>query len=220
MAEQTFYCEVRERTGTGGARQTRRDGWVPGILYGGGKDPVAIRLRKNEVIKALNTGSLTSTLINIDVPGQSDLQKVIPRDVQLDPVKDQPLHVDMLRVDERTRINVDVSVRFLNEETSPGIKKGGVLNIVRHTVELIAPATAIPEVLEFDISETDVGDTVTISMTTLPKGVAPVISDRDFTVATITAPSALRSSESEADDDAQAGEGDSQEAAGDDESAE
>ncbi|MEL6380757.1 MAG: 50S ribosomal protein L25/general stress protein Ctc [Pseudomonadota bacterium] len=207
MAEQTFYCEVRERTGTGGARQTRREGWVPGVLYGGGQEPVAIRLRKNEVIKAIKTGSLTSTLVNIDVPGQSELQKVIPRDVQLHPVKDQPLHVDMLRVDERTRINVDVAVRFLNEETSPGIKKGGVLNVVRHTVELIAPATAIPEVLEFDISETDVGDTVTISMTSLPKGVTAVISDRDFTVATITAPSALRSSESEADGEEAASEG-------------
>jgi len=210
MAEQTFYCEVRERTGTGGARETRREGWVPGVLYGGGKDPVAIRLRKNEILKAVNAGTLKSTLVNIDVPGQSDLQKVIPRDVQLDPVKDQPLHVDMLRVSEKTRINVEVAVRFLNDEESPGIKKGGVLNVVRHTVEVIAPATAIPDVLEFDIAQTDVGETVTISQTTLPKGVTPVISDRDFTVATITAPSALRSSENEADgedDEAEATEG-------------
>lgn len=200
MAEQTFYCEVRERTGTGGARETRREGWVPGVLYGGGADPVAIRLRKNEILKAINAGTLKSHLVNIDVPGQKELQQVIPREVQLDPVKDQPLHVDMLRVNEKTRINVEIGVRFLNEEISPGIKKGGVLNVVRHTVEIIAPATSIPEVLEFDISETDLGETVTISQTKLPKGVTPVITDRDFTVATITAPSALRSSDSEADE--------------------
>jgi len=135
---------------------------------------------------------------------------VIPRDIQLDPVKDFPLHVDMLRVSEKTRINVDVPVRFLNEETSAGIKKGGVLNVVRHTIEVYAPATSIPEALEFDIEKFDVGDAIHISDTDLPNGVKPVITDRDFTVATIAAPSALRSSD---DDDAagdeatEAGEG-------------
>ena len=200
MAEQVFYCEVRERTGTGGARESRREGWIPGILYGGDAEPVAIRLRRNEIIKAINTGNLSSQLVKIDVPGQKELQPVITRDIQLDPVKDMPLHVDMMRVDEKTRVNIEVPVRFLNEEACPGLKKGGVLNVVRHTVEVFAPATAIPEVLEFDIAEADVGETITISGTTLPKGVEPVIKDRDFTVATIAAPSALRSSESEADD--------------------
>lgn len=197
MAEQVFYCEVRERTGTGGARQARREGWIPGVLYGGDAEPVAIRLKRNEVVKAINTGNISSQLVKIDVPGQKELQPVIARDIQLDPVKDLPLHVDMLRVDEKTRINVEIPVRFLNEEDCAGLKKGGVLNVVRHTVEVYAPATAIPEVLEFDILNTDVGETITISQTNLPKGVEPTITDRDFTVATIASPSALRSSDNE-----------------------
>ncbi len=207
---QVFYCEPRERTGTGGARQSRREGWIPGVLYGGNQAPVAIRLRKREIEKAVNNGTLLSQLVKIDVPGQKEQQQVIPRDIQLDPVKDFPLHVDMLRVSEKTRINVDVPVRFLNEETSAGIKKGGVLNVVRHTIEVYAPATSIPEALEFDIEKFDVGDAIHISDTDLPNGVKPVITDRDFTVATIAAPSALRSSD---DDDAagdeatEAGEG-------------
>ena len=140
MAEtQVFYCEVRERTGTGGAREARREGWVPGVLYGDDQEPVAIRLREREIQKAVKTGSLLSQLVKIDVSGQKELQSVIPRDVQLDPVKDFPLHVDMLRVSEKTRINVDVPVRFINEEDAVGIKKGGVLNVVRHTVEVYAP---------------------------------------------------------------------------------
>ncbi len=201
MAEaEVFYCEVRERTGTGGAREARREGWIPGILYGGDEAPVAIRLRKNEIQNAINTGNLMAQMVKIEVPGQKEHQQVIARDVQLDPVKDFPLHVDMMRVNEKTRINVEISVRFINEEESPGIKKGGVLNIVRHTVEVYAPATAIPEVFEFDISELDVGDAVHISSIDLPNGVKPVISDRDFTIATIAAPSALRSSESEDED--------------------
>ncbi len=200
MAKETFSCEVRERTGTSGARAVRRDGWVPGVLYGGGMDPVAIRLKRNEIIRALNSGSLFSQLVDIDVPGQDELQPVIARDVQFHPVKDFPVHVDMMRVDEKTRINVEVPVRFLNEEASPGLKKGGVLNVVRHTVEVYAPATSIPQEFEFDIGTSDVGDTVTISQTMMPEGVSPVITDRDFTIATIAAPSALRSSESEATD--------------------
>jgi len=201
MARETFYCEVRERTGTSGAKAVRREGWVPGVLYGGGMDPVAIRLKRNEIVRALNTGNLFSQLVDIDVPGQEELQPVIARDVQFHPVKDLPVHIDMMRVDEKTRINVEVPVRFLNEETSPGLKKGGVLNIVRHSVEVYAPATAIPHEFEFDIGTSDVGDTITVSQTSMPKGVSPVITDRDFTIATIAAPSALRSSEGEADDD-------------------
>ncbi len=200
---EVFYCEVRKRTGTGGAREARREGWIPGILYGGDEDPVAINLRKNEVFNAAAKGALKSQMLKIDVPGQKELQSVLARDVQLDPVKDLPIHVDMMRISEKTRINIEVSVRFINEETSPGIKKGGVLNIVRHTVEVNAPATAIPEYLEFDISEADVGDSINISGTDLPNGVKPLITDRDFTVATIAAPSALRSSDSDDEGEAQ-----------------
>lgn len=198
MAEtDVFYCEVRERTGTGGARAARREGWVPGVLYGGDKRPVPIRLKQKEVMKAFVAGRMQSHLAKIDVPGQDYLQPVIARQVQVDPVTDIPVHVDMMRVDEKTRIDVAVHVRFLNEDKSPGIKRGGVLNIVRHDVEVYAPATAIPEYLEADCDGLDIGDAIKISSIKLPEGVTPVIADRDFTIATIAAPSALRSEESE-----------------------
>ena len=194
MAEtDVFYCEVRDRTGTGGARAARREGWVPGILYGGDKGPVPIRLKQKEVYLAFSAGRMRSHLAKIDVPGQDYLQPVIARQVQVDPVTDIPVHVDMMRVDENTRIDVAVHVRFINGETSPGIKRGGVLNIVRHDVEVYAPATAIPEYLEADCDGLDIGDAIKISAIKLPAGVTPVITDRDFTIATIAAPSALKS---------------------------
>jgi large subunit ribosomal protein L25 len=199
MAEaDVFYCEVRERTGTGGARAARREGWVPGVLYGGDKGPVSIRLKEREVMKAFTAGRMRSHLAKIDVPGQDYLQPVIARQVQVDPVRDVPIHVDLMRVDENTRIDVAVPVRFLNEEDSPGLKRGGVLNIVRHDVEIYAPATAIPEYLEANVAGLDIGDAIHISSIKLPAGVTPVINDRDFTIATIAAPSALKSEESEA----------------------
>jgi large subunit ribosomal protein L25 len=199
MATKTdvFYCEVRERTGTGGARDARRSGFVPGVLYGGDKGPVSIRLRQKEVREAFAAGRMRSHLAKIDVPGQDYLQPVIAREVQVDPVRDLPIHVDLMRVDENTRIDVAIPVRFKNEELSPGIKRGGVLNIVRHTVELYCPATAIPEFLETSLEGLDIGDSIHISAFKLPEGVTPVITDRDFTVATIAAPSALRSEENE-----------------------
>jgi large subunit ribosomal protein L25 len=198
MAEtDVFYCEVRERTGTGGARLARRDGWVPGVLYGGDKGPVAIRLKRKEVLLAYSAGRMRSHLAKIDVPGQDYLQPVLARQVQIDPVTDTPIHVDMMRVDENTRIDVAIVVRFLNEDKSPGIKRGGVLNIVRHEVEVYAPATAIPEFLEANVEGLDIGDAIKISAIKLPSGVTPVIKDRDFTIATIAAPSALKSEEEE-----------------------
>ncbi len=203
MAEtDIFYCEVRERTGTGGARDARRTGWVPGVLYGGDGGPVAIKLKQKEVQKAYAAGRMRSHLAKIDVPGQDYLQPVLARQVQVDPVTDLPIHVDMMRVDENTRIDVAITVRFLNEEISPGIKRGGVLNIVRHEVEVYAPATAIPEYLEADCDGLDIGDSIKISAIKLPAGVTPVITDRDFTIATIAAPSALRSEEDGKSDEA------------------
>lgn len=199
MAEtDIFRCEVRERTGTGGARAVRREGWVPGVLYGGDAAPVAIRLRATEVIKAHLAGRMRAHLAKIDVPGQDYLQPVIAREVQIDPVSDTPIHVDLMRVDEKTRLDVEIPVRFLNEEASPGLKRGGVLNIVRHTVELYAPATAIPEYLEADVTGLEIGDSVKISAIKLPEGVTPTITDRDFTIATIAAPSTMRTEEEEA----------------------
>jgi len=194
-----FYCEPRKQTGTGGARSSRREGFVPGVIYGGGLGPVAINLRANEVNKAYKNGRLRSHLAKIDVPGEEGQQPVIARDVQIHPVKGHPIHVDLMRVDEKTRIDVAVPVRFINEEKSPGLKKGGVLNVVRHDVEVYAPATAIPEVFEIDVTGLEVGDGIHASAITLPEGVKFVITDRDFTIATIAAPSALRSADEEAE---------------------
>ncbi len=206
-----YYCEPRADTGDGGARKTRREGWIPGVLYGGGEDPVAIRLKANEINNAYKRGRLRPQLAKIDVPGEDGQQPVIPRDVQLHPVKGMPVHVDFMRVDEKTRINVEVPVRFLNEEVSPGLKRGGVLNVVRHAVEIYAPATAIPNHFDVDVGALDIGDAAHASVIDLPDGVALVTTDRDFTIATIAAPSAVRSAddgeEEEAAGEAAEGEG-------------
>ncbi|MEM7765909.1 MAG: 50S ribosomal protein L25/general stress protein Ctc [Pseudomonadota bacterium] len=179
-----FNVDVRSRVGKGGAREARRNGLVPGVLYGGGDDPVAISLRLNEVIKAINTGqflSSTATLIH-----KGERQLVIPQDIQMHPVSDQPVHVDLFRVDANQRIKVEVNVNFVNEDKCPGIKRGGALNVVRHTVELDVPAGSIPDFLEADLAPLDIGDNVKISDITLPANAEPTITDRDFTIATIT----------------------------------
>ncbi|MGV6820174.1 MAG: 50S ribosomal protein L25/general stress protein Ctc [Parvularcula sp.] len=190
-----FDCELRQRAGTGGSRAVRRDGWVPAVLYGGGMDPANIKLRYNQVLKAYQTGRLIDVLSKIKVDGTE--QQVIGRDIQVDPVKDLPMHVDLMRVDAKTKVTVQVPMRFVGEEECPGLKRGGVLNIVRHEVEVVCSATNIPEALVADLSEADVGDTIHISAVNMPEGVEPSITDRDFTVATIAAPSGLRSSENE-----------------------
>ncbi len=192
-----FNVEVRERTGTGGAREARRNGFVPGVLYGGDIDPVAISLKKNEVIKAIETGhflSATATLIH-----KGERQLVIPQGIQMHPVTDQPMHVDLRRIKLDQIIKVEVPVHFTGLEVSPGLKKGGTLNVVRHSVELNVPAGKIPEALEADISKLEVGDNVKISNITLPEGAEPVITDRDFTIATI----AGRGGKAEAEDAAE-----------------
>lgn len=178
-----FNVDVRARTGTGGAREARKQGFVPGVLYGGDIDPVAINLKKNEVIKAIETGQFlnsTATLIH-----KGERQLVIPQGIQMHPVSDQPMHVDLRRVKLDQIIKVEVPVHFTGMEVSPGLKKGGTLNVVRHSVELNVPAGKIPEALEADISKLEVGDNVKISSITLPEGAEPAITDRDFTIATI-----------------------------------
>ncbi len=206
-----FHCEPRKNTGTGGARAARREGWIPGVLYGGDQEPVAVNLKKNEITKAYLNGRLLAHLANIDVPGEDGHQPVIARDVQIHPVKGHPIHVDLMRVNEKTRIDVEVPVRFINEEASPGLKKGGVLNVVRHGVEVYAPATAIPEVFEIDVTGLEVGDGIHASKIKLPQGVTFVITDRDFTIATIAAPSALRSADEEASASAESEEAETKE---------
>ncbi len=189
MSDIVLSVEVRERTGKGGARETRRNGEVPGVLYGGGKDPVAIALKSNEVVKAINSGGFLGQMIKIDHKG--DKQSVLLREVQFHPVRDEPMHIDFYRVDEDSIIAVEVPVHFLNEEESPGLKRGGVLNIVRHAVEVSCPAGQIPEAIEVDLTGLDIGDSVHISSVSLPENVTPTITDRDFTIVTLQSSRAL-----------------------------
>lgn len=178
-----FNVEVRERIGKGGAREARRQGFVPGVLYGGGEDPVALNLKQNEVVKAINTGQFLSSTATLVHDGKKQL--VIPQAIQMHPVTDQPQHVDLFRVKKDQIITVEVVVNFLNEETSPGLKKGGALNVVRHAVELNVRADSIPDSLDADLAGLDIGDNVKISDITLPDGAEPTITDRDFTIASI-----------------------------------
>ncbi len=178
-----FNVTVRERTGKGGSREARRNGLVPGVLYGGGQDPVAINLQKNEVVKAINTGQFLSSTATLIHDGKKQL--VIPQSIQMHPVSDQPQHVDLFRVKQDQIITVEVAVQFINEEESVGLKKGAALNIVRHAVELNVRADAIPSTLEADLSGLDIGDNIKISDIKLPEGAAPTITDRDFTIASI-----------------------------------
>jgi len=177
-------AERREKGGKGAARRLRRAGRVPGVIYGGGKAPEMIHVSFVDLLKQVNTGTFESTLVDLDVEGEK--VRTIPRDVQLDPVKDFPIHVDFLRVGKGTRIAVEVPVEYINEEQSPGLKRGGALNVVRHEVELYVDAENIPEKIVVDLSGLEIGDVVHISNVQLPEGAEPVIQDRDFTLATIT----------------------------------
>lgn len=188
MAEvETIVAQKRDRAGKGAARAIRREGRVPGVIYGGNEPPVLISLDYNNLIRSIRQGGFMSTQLMVDT-GDGTPVRVIPRDLQLDPVRDFPLHVDLLRLVKGATINIEIRVVFSGEEESPGLKRGGVLNIVRHEVELVCPIESIPEQLEGDLSEMDIGDSLHISAIALPEGVTPVISDRDFTIATIAAP--------------------------------
>jgi len=194
-------ASVRERVGKGAARELRRENLIPAVIYGDKQNPLSIALSTKDVTRSIHSGGSLSTTINVDVDGKK--HHVIPRDYQLDPVRDFVLHVDFLRVGAKTSLTIEVPVRFINEEESPGLKRGAVLNIVRHTVEITCLASAIPEGFEIDLTGTEVGDSLNISMVTLPEGAVPTITDRDFTIATIAAPSALRSESSDDEDDAE-----------------
>lgn len=199
----TMNVELRERIGKGGSRQARRENRVPAVLYGGKEAPSSISLDRIEVLKALNTGKFLSNLVEIDIKGKK--QFVIPQDVQFHPVSEIALHVDLYRVKEDQLVKVEVPVHFTGEDLAPGIKRGGSLNIVRHTVELEVPAGKIPESLSADVSELDIGDNVKISAIELPDGSAPTITDRDFTIATIVGRTASAKAD-DAEDDAAAEE--------------
>jgi len=194
MAEvSTIAAERRERAGKGPARAARRAGRVPGVIYGAKKDPAMVTLDPRELDRELNTGGFMATIYDVQI--EQDKERVLPRDVQFDPVTDRPIHVDFLRVSATTSVTVQVPVNFLNEEECPGLKRGGLLNVVRHEIEMICQADAIPSAVEVDLTGLDIGDSIHISMISLPDGVAPTITDRDFTVATIAAPTVAQEEE-------------------------
>ncbi len=186
----TIPAKPRTGTGKGPARATRRSGRVPAVVYGAKKDPNLISLDPRDLMRALRAGSFMATVFDVDVDGKAE--RVLPRDVQFDPLSDAPLHVDFLRVSPTTTVTVDIPVAFLNEEASPGLKRGGLLNVVRHDIEAHCRADAIPHHIEIDLTGLDIGDSVHISMITLPEGMRPTITDRDFTIATIAAPTVVQ----------------------------
>ncbi len=183
MAQIELEAAARPNAGTGAARQVRREGRVPAVIYGDGQPPETITLDYNELWKQVLKGHFTSTVIDLKIGEET--RRVIPRELQVDPVKDQPIHVDFLRIGEDGRIRVAVPVRFVNEALSPGLKRGGVLNIVRHDVEVICPYDHIPPFFEVDLDGLQIGRSIHFSAIKLPEGVMPVIRNRDFTIATI-----------------------------------
>jgi large subunit ribosomal protein L25 len=190
-----LHAKVRAGTGKGAARQARRDGDVPGIVYGGGSDPQPINIPYNALLKHLKAGRFLSTLFNLKVDGMDDV-RVICRGVQRDVVKDLPRHVDLMRLRRTSRVNLFIPVEFINHPASPGLKRGGVLTVVRKEVELNVLAGDIPDHITIDLTGREVGDTMHISDVTLPEGVKPTI-ERNFVIANIQAPSGLRSSDNE-----------------------
>jgi large subunit ribosomal protein L25 len=184
-------AEARERVGKGSARELRRNGMIPAVIYGDKQPPLSIALPYKDVTMKIHAGGFLTTIATIDVGGKKI--RVLPKDYHLDPVRDFTMHVDFLRVSKDTRVVVEVPVHFLNEDKAPGIKRGGVLNVVRHHVEVHCPADTIPDFFEADLTGLDINDGIHISHITLPEGVTPTITDRDFTIATIATPAALRS---------------------------
>jgi large subunit ribosomal protein L25 len=190
-----FHAEVRTGTGKGAARQARREGNVPGIVYGGGQDPVAININYNTLLKRLKKGRFLSTLFNLKVEGQDDT-RVICRSVQRDVVRDLPTHVDFMRLRQTSRVNLFIHVTFINHEAAPGLKRGGTLTVVRPEVELEVTAGDIPDHITVDLAGRNIGDVIHIGDVVLPEGAVPTI-ERNFVIANIAAPSGLRSADNE-----------------------
>ena len=185
----TLAAETRDRTGKGASRSLRREGRVPAVIYGNKEAPSAIHLGLKELTKALSTGHFMNSVVMVGGV------RTLPKDVAFDPVSDRPVHVDFLRIGEHSTVHVQVPVVFTDEDKSPGLTRGGTLNVVRHELELVADAAGIPDQIEVSVAGLDVGDSLHISAVQLPEGVTSAITDRDFTIATVVAPSALKSSE-------------------------
>ena len=199
----TLPAEARERAGKGASRVLRREGRVPAVIYGGKEEPTTIHIEAKELVRQLGTGHFMNSIVMIELGGKK--LRTIPKDVALHPVSDRPLHVDFLRLSKDSKIQVAVPVVFANEEDSPGLKKGGVLNVGRHELELVCESDKIPDEIVIDVTGREVGDSIHISSVTLPEGSESAITDRDFTIATIVAPSALKSETGEAAEATDAG---------------
>src|SRR3954468_2343317 len=192
MSEQlTLSAETRHRAGKGASRAMRREGRVPAVVYGNKEEPLAIHVEEKALIKALSNGHFMNSVVMIDVAGGTTA-RTLPKDVQFHPVSDRPLHVDFLRISEHSKVHVNVPIKFVGEDRSRGLKRGGVLNSVRHELELVCDAAEIPDEIEISLAGLDIGDSLHISAVTLPRGAESAITDRDFTIATIVPPSGLK----------------------------
>ena len=198
----TLPAELRERAGKGASRELRRNGRVPAVIYGGKEEPTAIHIEERALVRQLGSGHFMNSIVMVEVGGKP--VRTIPKDVALHPVTDRPLHADFLRLSKDAKITVQVPVVFANEEASPGLKKGGVLNVVRHELELVCESDKIPDDIQIDVTGLEVGDAIHISHVTLPAGSESAITDRDFTIATVVAPSALKQTESAGGEEAPA----------------
>jgi large subunit ribosomal protein L25 len=197
MSDQlTLPAEARDRAGKGASRALRRDGRVPAVVYGEKKEPLSIHVEEKLLSKMLHTGHFMNSVVMIDYAGKA--HRTLPKAVDFHPVSSRPIHVDFLRIGEHTKVHVNVPVRFDNEEGSPGLKRGGVLNVVQHELELVCDAAHIPNEIHISLEGLDIGDSIHISQVKLPEGSVAAIDDRDFTVATVVAPSAMKSEEEEA----------------------
>jgi large subunit ribosomal protein L25 len=197
MSEQlTLPAEARDRAGKGASRSLRREGRVPAVVYGEKKDPLSIHVEEKLLSKMLSTGHFMNSVVMIDFQGKP--HRTLPKAVDFHPVSSRPIHVDFLRIGEHTKVTVGVPVRFDNDEESPGLKRGGVLNVVSHELELVCDAASIPNEIHIDLTGLEIGDTIHISQVKLPEGTKPANEDEDFTVATIVAPSAMKAEEEEA----------------------
>ncbi len=197
MSEQlTLPAEARERAGKGASRALRREGRVPAVIYGEKKEPLSVHVEEKLLSKMLSTGHFMNSVIMVEVGGKPN--RTLPKDVQFHPVSSRPIHVDFVRIGEHAQVHVNVPVRFVDDEEAPGIKRGGVLNVVRHELELVCDAARIPNEITISLAGLEIGDAVHISQVSLPEGSRSAIDDRDFTVATVVAPSAMKAEEEDA----------------------
>ena len=191
--ETSLDAEIRPGSGKSNVKKVISAGKIPSVIYGLGEDPINISLDKILIQKEINAGGFLTRIFSLNIDGKKNL--AIPREVQFHPLSDQPIHVDFLRLAPDSKITLDIPTRFINEETSPGLKRGGVLNVNRRTIQLSCPASNIPEEIVFDLDGLEIGDTIRISSVTLPDGVVPLITDRDFTVASVAAPTVVKEPE-------------------------